>query len=341
MLKWMRLLVHITLKRGVRKMKPLLFIARNAPQDSLFEILENRYEAEIIRFDLAWELFLRKAGRNKAGQLDLPPGNPRTQWFSLHLWVRQTLGGLTDALVQKQRPVIGIIRSCSPAALEYVIRMMSIYFGGVGVLDAAENAEDPVLEEVERFLQGETVDRIQERWIAPVVNVTDAGTPLLERTSKTKGGGAFTWLTGVLGSDRLFSQVYRLAPHASGNRLHHHSDVDEMYVVLEGTGILRTNHGNASLKPGDIVVKPAGSGLATQFIAGDNGMTILDIESWNGPDQTDVVGYLDHREVFLRGRGLNHVVPLDSCLPGDDMMAHYNDAYVREKSGQMRFGEEA
>lgn len=321
-------------------MKSLLIVFKNTPHDSFLEVLEKDYEAEMIRFDLAWELFLRKAGRNQAGQLDLPLGNPRTQWFSLHLWVRQTLGGFTDALIQEQRPVIGIICSSSPAALEYVIRMMSIYFGGVGILDAAQNAGDPVLEDVERFLKGETVDRIQEKWIAPVVNVTDASTPLLERTSKTKGGGQFTWLTGVLGSDRLFSQVYRLAPHSSGNRLHHHSDVDEMYVVLEGSGILRTNHGNASLKQGDIVVKPAGSGLATQFIAGENGMTILDFESWARPDQTDVVGYLDHREVFFRGRGLNHVVPLDSCLPGDDMMAHYNDAYVREKSGQMRYREE-
>ncbi|WP_052947825.1 cupin domain-containing protein [Aneurinibacillus tyrosinisolvens] len=316
-------------------MKSLLIVCDESQCSNIAKKIEETASILVLRFDLAWELFLGKEGKNEAGQLDIPAGNPRTKWFSLNQWVRQSLGSAVDMIHTEHKQIAGIISSCTPAALEYVSRMLSIYSSSSGLLqmNAGETDSEEAASIGAQFFQTGTHPFVSDNWRPPIANISAAPTPLLQKTSKVQDGGEFTWLTGILGSDRLFAQVYRLKYDTGANRLHSHSDVDEMFVVLEGSGSLMTEQGEFPLIKGDVISKPAGSGLATKLIAGAEGMTILDIEAWTRSDQTDIVVYPQHREVFLRGRGLDHVTAIENYLPGSEMMKQYTKEYKREKDG--------
>jgi len=103
--------------------------------------------------------------------------------------------------------------------------------------------------------------------------------------------------------------------------------------VLKGNGELITNRGSHPLREGDVIGKPSGSGLSTQFVAGKDGMTVLDVEAWTRSDQTDVVYYPEHREILLRGRGLNHATAVENLFSGDEIMSRYAEDYKRNKDG--------
>jgi uncharacterized cupin superfamily protein len=313
-------------------MKCLLIICEPLHIPELADKLEKKLEVQVLRLDLAWELFLGTTGKTESGEIDIPSGNPRTKWFSLQQWMRQTLGAMVDALNGKNTYATALLPPCTSAALEYVSRTLSLYSASLSVLYA--NSPDETIETATAFFSGLTDPELLDGWTPPIVNMSDTPTALLQKTCKIQNGDTFTWLGPLLGSDRLFAQFYELSPQANSNRLHSHSDVDEMFVVLEGSGHLLTEHGSYPLRKEDVIFKPAGSGLSTRFEAGEEGLKILDIEAWTRSDQTDVVIYPDHREVFLRGRGINHVTAIENYLSGNEMMKHYNENYERDKNGE-------
>lgn len=316
-------------------MKSLLLVFENGVDKALLSQLKQQYTAEVVRFDLAWELFLGDKGTIQQGDLELPAGNPRTQWLPLSLWVRETLGGITNIIGHDATVAFGVISRCSAATLEYVSRMMSMYSTSFGVIHIKkDNDAGDVLDSITRFVKNEPGVPIGNEWYPPIINLFDKQSAFLQQTSGVKNGDHYTWLTGFLGSNRLFSQIYQLGPNSSGNRLHGHSDVDEMFVVLEGTGSVKTAQGIFPIKTGDVIAKPGGSSLSAQFIAGEQGITILDIECWSAPDQTDIVVYPEHQEAALRGRGLNHGVALASFFSGDEISRNYNDSYRRNSAGE-------
>jgi uncharacterized cupin superfamily protein len=314
-------------------MNSLLIICDSLYIPEIAGKFESHANAHVLRLDLAWELFLGKAGKNEAGEIDIPSGNPRTKWFPLQQWMRQTLGFLVDIMGQEQRKVLALLPPCSPAALEYVTRTLSIYSASLSTLHAS--SPDEVVEVTDAFFSASSHPALTNNWVPPILSMNNNPTALMQKTSKQQNGNLFTWLGSFLGSDRLFAQFYELRPGTDANRLHNHSDVDEMFVVLEGHGELETEQGKFSLLQGNIVYKPAGSGLSTCFIAGENGMKILDIEVWTRSDQTDIVVYPEHRETFLRGRGLNHVTAIENYFSGNEMMKHYAEKYERGKNGEI------
>lgn len=291
------------------------------------------YNIEVIRFDLAWELFLGKAGRNEKGDLDIPAGNPRTKWFALHQWVRSTLGSYVDMLHVTPKHLIAILPPASLAAYEYVTRTLSVYSTSLGVLHAGKMGRDDIIQAITCFYENGHHAVITDGWVPPLVNLEENPTPLLAKTSKVQDESTFTWLGGVLGSDRLFAQVYHLTSESGANRLHSHSHVDEMFIVLDGDGTLVTESKHVPIKKGDIITKPGGTGLSTRIIPGPSGVRILDIESWAHVDQADIVSYPDHSEIFLRGRSLNHVTASANLLSADDMMKQYTQTYKRNPNG--------
>ena len=319
-----------------------LMISNLTQMNSTFSSqLERECGAKILRMDLAWELFLEKKGVNKEGLLDLPEGNPRTQWFSLNQWMRQTLGSFSNMISQEDSYLIALISPCTSAAMEFIKRSLSIYSHTLGLVQANPKEDDmnTLIPLCKTFSNHGFIPPIRNVWTPPIVNYQNDN-PLLEKTRKIQNGGEFTWLGGFLGSERIFAQYYHLHAKTTGNRLHSHSDIDEFFIVLEGNGNLITTQGEFPIKKGDVMTKPGGSGLSTQFGAGDEGLTILDIEVWTRPDQTDVVYYPTHQEVFLRGRGLNYVIPKDNVLSADEMMQNYSKNYQRDKAGKMQFKEE-
>ena len=58
--------------------------------------------------------------------------------------------------------------------------------------------------------------------------------------------------------------LYELAPEAPEARIHMHFGAEEMFFVLSGRPVLRNQHGNEELAPGDFVFCPDGrAGLHT------------------------------------------------------------------------------
>ncbi|BAU26234.1 putative cupin superfamily protein [Aneurinibacillus soli] len=293
----------------------------------------DKYHVELIRFDLAWELFLGQSGRNETGELDIPAGNPRTKWFGLHQWLRSTLGLHVDILHTEPKRLLAVLPPSSLAAYEYVTRTLSMYSTSLGVLHTGKMNGRDIQCAITCFYEQGSHAVVTDGWVPPVINLHEKPTPLLTKTSKVQDGSTFTWLGGVLGSDRLFAQVYHLTSESGANRLHSHSHVDEMFVILDGEGTLITESGSSPVKKGDLIAKPAGSGLSTRLLPGPSGMQVLDIEVWAHSEQADVVSYPQHGELFVRGRSLHHVTALDNLLSADDMMKRYTQLYRRNRDG--------
>jgi uncharacterized cupin superfamily protein len=94
---------------------------------------------------------------------------------------------------------------------------------------------------------------------------------------------------------------------------HVHSAEEEIFVVLDGEGTLEltTSRWGAgepsgkpekhSVRPGSVVARPPGSGVAHAFRAGDAGLTLL---AWGTRDPNDICWYPRSRKLFWRGVGV-------------------------------------
>jgi uncharacterized cupin superfamily protein len=101
----------------------------------------------------------------------------------------------------------------------------------------------------------------------------------------------------------------QLASGAKSFPFHCHSAEEELFVVLDGEGTLRLGDGRHPLRTGHIVSRPAGTGIAHQFVAGVAGMTIL---AYSNIDPNDIAFYPDSSKVKLRGLGVTmRVEPVD------------------------------
>jgi uncharacterized cupin superfamily protein len=237
-----------------------------------------------------------------------------------------------EATAVRDRAVVAVVPRLSPAASEWLFGYLSLVAGRVGHLhNAAPDEVEGAAAEWQAFLAGQP-SRFEDRWEPPVIRPWESSA-LLERTAKRTASGEFRYLGARIASDRLAVQTYRLHPGGHGNRQHVHSDVDECFVVLAGAGLLRTADRLVPIAAGDVIVRPSGAGLASEFIAGPEGLTVLDIEAWRHCAQTDVVTYPDHRERYLRGPGLELACPEDALFDGTSLLLAYDARYVRHADG--------
>src|SRR5262249_33696881 len=89
-----------------------------------------------------------------------------------------------------------------------------------------------------------------------------------------------------------------IAPGAKSFPFHCHSAEEELFIVLDGAGSVRLGDERHDLRPGHVVSCPAGSRVAHQFIAGDDGMTVL---AYSNVDPNDIAYFPDSNKVKLRG----------------------------------------
>ncbi len=111
-----------------------------------------------------------------------------------------------------------------------------------------------------------------------------------------------------------------LNAHRGGAPPHCHSEEEEIFVILEGGGVLelwpspqRAKQGHERethiVRAGDIVSRPAGTGIAHYFRAGHDGMTAL-VYGTRRPN--DICYYPRSNKIYWRGVGLiARVEPLD------------------------------
>jgi uncharacterized cupin superfamily protein len=109
-----------------------------------------------------------------------------------------------------------------------------------------------------------------------------------------------------------------LAPSATGAPAHCHSQEEELFVVLDGDGVLElwargaTEPAEHRLRAGDVVARPAGTGVAHALRAGGGGMTYL---AYGTREPGDMCFYPQSGRVSLRGLGIALRSPEIEHLP--------------------------
>jgi uncharacterized cupin superfamily protein len=144
----------------------------------------------------------------------------------------------------------------------------------------------------------------------PNVVALDDVEPILEGRCRRLGmaaGAAATGLNHVV-----------LTGGASGAPAHCHSVEEELFVVLEGGGVLElfprgeTKADEHPLRGGDVVSRPAGTGIAHTLRAGEEGLTYL---AYGTRDPSDMCFYPHSGRVSLRGLGIALRSPEIDRLP--------------------------
>ena len=104
-----------------------------------------------------------------------------------------------------------------------------------------------------------------------------------------------------LGARRTNIRHLTLAPGTESYPPHCHSAEEELFVVLEGDGVLLLDEQEHAVRAGSLASRPAGTGVAHGFRAGDSGMTLL---AYGQRNPADVAFYPRARVVSVRGIGV-------------------------------------
>jgi len=105
-------------------------------------------------------------------------------------------------------------------------------------------------------------------------------------------------LGAAAGSQRLYVNIDRVKPGAKSVKYHTHTRQEEFFLILRGTGILRLNDKKIAIKTGDFFAKPAGRGIAHQFV--NSGSEVLEILDCGLEEANDIAAYPDEGVVFIR-----------------------------------------
>jgi uncharacterized cupin superfamily protein len=119
---------------------------------------------------------------------------------------------------------------------------------------------------------------------------------------------------GATGSVKSGLSHVEVAPGHRSAPFHCHGAEEEVFVVVAGAGRLRLGDQYHDVRPGHILARPPGTGVAHQFIAGDAGLKLL---AWGTRDPNDIVWYPDSEEVRLRGIGVRTRLKSADSWEGD------------------------
>jgi uncharacterized cupin superfamily protein len=105
-------------------------------------------------------------------------------------------------------------------------------------------------------------------------------------------------LGDVLGSVRIGVGHLVVEPGRLTYPPHCHSAEEELFVVLDGSGTLLLGDERHPVRPGSVVARPPGTGVAHAFRAGDAGMALL---AFGTREPNDIAYYPRSGKVSLRG----------------------------------------
>lgn len=128
--------------------------------------------------------------------------------------------------------------------------------------------------------------------------------PRVVRTRRNLGRTAGSISTGL--------QHVEVAPGKESSAMHCHSLEEEIFVVLDGDGILvlggpqppggsGQGEQETPVRPGHVISRPAGTGVAHMFRAGDSGLTYL---AYGMRHSGDVCYYPRSNKIAFRGLGV-------------------------------------
>ena len=133
---------------------------------------------------------------------------------------------------------------------------------------------------------------------ATIVNVDEVEAALVERsrvirTRRNLGSAAGSVATGI--------QHVEVPPGKESGPLHCHSLEEEIFVVLDGDGFVVLGEEEIPVGRGNVVSRPAGTGVAHAFRAGEPGLTYL---SYGTREPGDVCYYPRSNKIAFRGVGV-------------------------------------
>jgi uncharacterized cupin superfamily protein len=135
-----------------------------------------------------------------------------------------------------------------------------------------------------------------------IVNVADVepgtaehGRVACSRRNLGRAAGSIT--TGL--------QYVEVPPGRESAPLHCHSREEELFVVLDGDGVLvlegGTDTGETPVREASVVSRPAGTGVAHMFRAGEHGLTYI---AYGTRDAGDLCYYPRSQKIAFRGLGV-------------------------------------
>jgi uncharacterized cupin superfamily protein len=113
------------------------------------------------------------------------------------------------------------------------------------------------------------------------------------RTRRNLGRAAGSVTTGL--------QHVEVAPGKESAPLHCHSVEEELFVVLDGDGVLVLDDEETPVRSGHIVSRPPGTGVSHLFRAGESGLTYL---AYGTRDPADMCYYPRSNKIMFRGINL-------------------------------------
>lgn len=111
------------------------------------------------------------------------------------------------------------------------------------------------------------------------------------------------YLSALAGSDKIYVNIDAVKPGAKSAKYHSHSTKEEFFLILSGSGSLRLGNKVRPVKKGDFLAKPAGKGIAHQFI--NDGDEILEILDCGLNDENDIVEYPDEGVFLIKGKAFS------------------------------------
>ncbi|MEX2211215.1 MAG: cupin domain-containing protein [Gaiellaceae bacterium] len=109
-----------------------------------------------------------------------------------------------------------------------------------------------------------------------------------------------TWkrLARAAGSKRTGLNWGRLAAGESEDNAHCHSAEEELFVVLEGEGTIFLGEDAHPVRAGSVIARPAGTGVAHTWRAGDTDLVVL---FYGTRDPNDIIFYPATKELYFKG----------------------------------------
>jgi uncharacterized cupin superfamily protein len=274
-------------------------------------VLDDAAREGAIRVDLAWELFF-------ASKAAMPQGHgERLVPFANWLW--DELGRKAGNLNRNSPKELTLaIPSLGQDGLDFLLRLVSFWADEVYVKKAGTSSGN--------------------LWKKPVANVfDDKALDGSERSIVRAADESYMrFLMPLLGPGRGFFRVEVIQKGASPARYHSHSEVDEYYLILDGSGTLRFNGKDIVVNRGDLIAKPTGPDATSQLIA-DQGvpLRVLDMELWHDRFRRskDLIFNPDFNEIFMRGPGWASLVPAEALISPEDFGKYYDEGYRRMKDG--------
>ncbi len=133
---------------------------------------------------------------------------------------------------------------------------------------------------------------------ATIVNVDEVEPAPSERENHR---GSWRLLGRKAGAKRTGLNEIVLEPGQTGAPPHCHSSEEEIFVVFDGGGVLLLAEAEHAIGRHDVVARPAGTGVAHAFRAGDDGLTLL---AYGTREPNDICYYPRSNKIAFWGVGV-------------------------------------